>query len=103
MLPYGIDGWSHRTVPQDCIESLAGFFPRFPPSQPEDFHVTIILTDKTLKQAYRGGGTAAVAAARPRSSPRRRSGRFEPQVALREVVYEYEYCHTMRQRCARTP
>jgi hypothetical protein len=26
VLPYGIDGWSHRTVPQDCIESLAGVF-----------------------------------------------------------------------------
>ena len=45
-----------------------GFFPRFPQSQPEDFHVTIILTDKTLKQAYRGGGTAAVGSVDFRSS-----------------------------------
>ena len=42
--------------PMTASRVWRGFFPRFPPSQPEDFHVTIILTDKTLKQAYRGGG-----------------------------------------------
>jgi len=86
--------------PQDGNESLRGGSPRFPPTHPEDFHVKFILKTRPRSKPTVGGGAAAVAAAQPRSSPRRRSGRSELHVAPRNRAYEYEYCHTLRQRCA---
>ena len=86
--------------PQDGNESLRGGFPHgFPPHILKIF-MSSLSSRQDLEASLPWGGAAAVAAAQPRSSPRRRSGRSELLVAPRNRAYEYEYCHTLRQRCA---
>jgi hypothetical protein len=81
-------GWDRRwklpSSPQDGDGSLRGVFSHgFPPHSLE-IHMSSLSSRQDLEASLPWGGAAAVAAAQPRSSPRRRSGRSEPQVAPRK-------------------